>query len=1113
MLPRHSCRFIVPLLFAGVLSYAQVDRGTISGTVTDPNDAVIGGATVVITNTATGQAERLTTNETGAYTANTLLIGSYSVSAEKAGFQKVIQSRVNVDVNKVVRVDLNLPVGTVSEQVEVTGAPPLVESETSSLGTVETQERIVDLPLNGRNFVQLAWLGAGANQGAQNNGPLRGTTDNNRPGIQIAVNGLTSFDNSFLLDGIDNNEKGQGTLAVQPAPDAIQEFRVDESSMKAEFGRGGATVNVVLKSGTNQFHGGAYEFLRNADLDARNFFDPARPPFERNQFGGLLGGPIVHDRTFFFVDYQGTRQGQGVSYISTVPTQQMRNGDFTQLGTLLYDPYSTNPQTAQRQLLNPANPYVIPASRINPVGQAVMDLFPLPNMPGLFNNFVYTPKQVDNADQYDIRVDHRLSDRDNLFGHSSLQDVRFLKPAPLGSAGGCCQGFGSNIDGREQSHAAGWTHTFGPALVNELRFGFIQWNINTEHVDAGQNRSEALGIPNANRGDTYSSGLSLFAFSSGFGYNGTIGDSHYVPEVDSDNTYQFSDTLGWVHGKHAFKFGGDVKRWTRNFYQAQAPFGFFDFAGLFSSNLTTGSGGNALADLLLGIPIYSLQDGLAQKDLTNYWESGFYAQDDWKVARNFTLNLGLRYEIFSPVGGRVGNFDLQKAVVIDSFGPNAVSNAGVKYDLHDFGPRVGFAWTPFPGGRTVIRSAGGVFYAPEGNIFNDLGENPPTLEFFSTQANPVNIPTAASLLSAGFPAQLPPISPTNPSGQIKTTGPIRLMPRIYEWNFDIQHQLPGNMVLDVAYVGTRGLRLWDNESSDLNQAPYPLDSNFGPAPNYGRPYYSVLPNLQSILPIDLPHFDSFYNALQVKFEKRFSNGLTFRTAYTWSKDLGTGQGTPGGAIQDTFDVAATRGYVEPDFRHRFVASWVYQLPFGRGKTFGHNWNRATDLILGGWDLNGIAVARTGEAETATLSYDDTNTGSFAPWPDRIGNPSNFSYGQDVQAALGCPVGHQSLTCFYNPAAFVLPPLAPGQNFARQFGNAGNGDLRGPSQVNFDLGLVKDFSLTERQKLSLRAEFFNIGNHPQFQIPNTNPDVPGGQSITSTIPDNQREIQFALKWNF
>ena len=291
MLTRRSAVWLLSVLFAASICYSQVDRGTIAGTVTDQHNAVIGGAAVVITNTATGQTERLTTNDVGAYMANTLLIGNYSVSAEKAGFEKVLQSNVSVDVNKVVRVDLRLPLGTVTEQVEVTAAPPLVESETSSLGTVETQERIVDLPLNGRNFVQLAWLGAGANQGAQNNGPLRGTTDNNRPGIQVAVNGLTSFDNNFLLDGIDNNETGQGTLAVQPAPDAIEEFRVEENSMKAEFGRGGATVNVVLRSGTNEFHGGAYEFLRNADLDARNFFDPARPPFERNQYGGLFGRP------------------------------------------------------------------------------------------------------------------------------------------------------------------------------------------------------------------------------------------------------------------------------------------------------------------------------------------------------------------------------------------------------------------------------------------------------------------------------------------------------------------------------------------------------------------------------------------------------------------------------------------------------------------------------------------------------------------------------------------------------------------------------------------------------------------------------------------------------
>jgi hypothetical protein len=1104
----HFSLPVTCLLFA-VACFAQVDRGAIVGTVTDQNAAVIPGAAVTVTNSETGQAVRLTTNETGGYMAGALLIGTYSVSAEKSGFQKILQSNVRVDVNKVIRVDLTLSVGTVAEQIEVTAAPPLVDSETSSLGTIESQERIIKLPLNGRNFVQLAWLGAGANQGAQDNGPLRGTTDNNRPGIQVAVNGLTSFDNNFLLDGVDNNEKGQGTLAVQPAPDAIQEFRVEENSMKAEFGRGGATVNIVLKSGSNQFHGGAYEFLRNQKLDARNFFDPQRPPYQRNQFGALLGGPIFRDRTFFFVDYQGSRIRHGVSYISTVPTDKMRSGDFSELGSTLYDPYTTDAQTALRQPLNPGNQFVIPQSRINPIGQAVVNIFPHANLPGAFNNFVFTPKQVTDGDQYDIRLDHRFSDRDNIFGHSALQEVRFLKPAPLGTAGGCCQGFGSNIDGKEQNHAAGWTHMFGPALINELRFSFIQWNINTLHLDSGQKRSEALGIPNANRGDLVSSGLSLFDIS-GYGH---LGDSQYVPELATDNTYQFSDTITRVSGQHSIKLGADLRRWSRNFYQAQAPFGRFGFTGAYTQNLTTGAGGNAIADMLLGIPAYSLQDGLTERDLTNYWEMGLFAQDDWKVTRNLVLNIGLRYEIFSPVGGNVGNFDLQRGIVIDSFGPRSQSNAGVKYDLHDFGPRFGLAWSPFGATHTVVRSAFGMFYAPEGNIFNDLGENPPILQFYFNAPNPSAIPTSASLISAGFPATLPAIDPLHPSGQIKTTGPRRLMPRVLEWNFDVQHQLPGNMVMDVAYVGTRGTRLWDNESSDLNQAPVPLDSNFGPAPNYGRPYYSTQPNLASILPIDYPRFDMFYNGLQTKLEKRFSTGLTFRGAYTWSKDIGTSQGTPGGGVQNSFNTKLERGYVQPDFRHRFVASALYQLPFGRGRQFGHDWHRPADLVLGGWELSSIAVARTGEATTAILSFDPTNTGSFAPWPDRIHDPYDFSFGKDVQAAMGCPVGHQSLQCWYNPAAFVIPPLAPGQKFAHQFGNGGSGNLRGPGQVNFDLGLMKDFLVAERHTLTLRAEFFNIANHPQFKLPGNNPDVSGGAAISATLPDNQREIQFGLKWSF
>ena len=473
-----------------------------------------------------------------------------------------------------------LQVGTTTQEITVSAAPPLVESQTSSLGTVETEQRIVDLPLNGRNFFQLAFLGPGANQGAQGNGALRGTTDNNRPGISLAVNGLQNFDNNFLLDGVDNNEFGQGTVIVQPAPDAIQELRFAENSMKAEFGRGGASMNLVLKSGTNQLHGGAYEFIRNTVLDARNFFDVSRPPFQRNQFGFFLGGPIKKDRTFIFGDYQGTQIRQGLTFISTVPTALERQGDFSEPGTTIYDPYTTNPATGERQVINPSNPVVIPQKRINAVGQNVVSVFPLPNLPGLTYNFLLNPKAVTKGNQYDIRLDHRFSDRDQVFFHDAFQQVDFLKPAPLGAAGGCCQGFGSNIDGRYQSYGAGWTHTLSPPLLNDLHGGFFRWRINTVHLNSGQNLSQALGIPNANRGDLNSSGLSLFFI----GGLSSMGNSHYVPEIAVDDTYQVADTLSWIHGKHTIKFGGDFRRLQRNFYQAQAPFGLFEFGGNFTSD-------------------------------------------------------------------------------------------------------------------------------------------------------------------------------------------------------------------------------------------------------------------------------------------------------------------------------------------------------------------------------------------------------------------------------------------------------------------------------------------------------------------------------------------------
>jgi hypothetical protein len=1096
-------------------SLAQIDRGTIAGTAKDAQGAVIPGAKVIVTRTDTQQQRSLVTDKAGAYSAELLTAGTYSVAVEAPGFTKTEQSGIQVGVNEVVRIDIELKIGSASQTVEVSAAPPILSTETSSLSTIETGQRIVNLPLNGRNFTQLAWLGPGATPGSSAGVGLTTSTDDPRQGVQLAVNGLYGFDNNFLLDGVDNNEFGEGTIAVQPSPDALQTFSIEESSMKAEFGRGGAAVNAVLKSGTNAFHGGAFEYFRNSALDAANYFaTTGKPPFKRNQFGGFIGGPIIKDRTFFFGDYQGTRYNEGITYISTVPTQAEHNGDFSGLGVNLYDPNTTTP-TGSRSLLDPADPSLIPANRIDSVGQAVVNLLPLPNVAGAQqNNLVLNPSQTYSDDQFDVRVDHALRPADHLLTHAAYERIVFAKPAPLGAAGGCCDGVGSNIKTRYQNYAIGETHTFSNNVLNDARFAYIRFGVGTLGDNSGKNISEELGIPNANRGSAETSGLSLFNLS-GYGFNNSMGNTTYVPELVADNTYQVADSVILIHGKHSIKFGVDFRRMQRNFYQSQAPAGQFTFSGQFTQNQATGDGGNAIADLLLGLPIYREQDGLAGKDPTRYWELSEFVQDDYRVTDKLTLNLGFRYDIYSPVGGKVGNFDLARGVLVNNYGPNAVSNAGVSFDYSDVGPRFGFAYNAWGNGRTVVSGAFGEFYSPEGNQFNDIGENPPLLQYYSQQLTATTAPAPANMLAAGFPTNLPSINPANPTGQVKTNGPVRKAPRVLEWNLSTAQQLAPTVSLRVAYVATRATGIWNNEVSNLDQPEQPLDSNFSDSTgNFGRPYFNQLPGLSSIYPIDYPNFSLFYNALQTKLEKRLSNGSTFLAAYTWSKNLGTANGQVGGQVQNPYNIKAQYGYVDPDYRHRFVASYTYELPFGRGRMYGNNLNRAVNGVVGGWQASGIITARTGEAYTAFLSYDPTNTGTGGPWPDRIHNPYDFSYNPSGQAAMGCPAnGKQTLTCFYNPAAFVIAPLAPGQTFAHQFGDSGNGSLRGPDQVNVDFSAMKDFHITEGQAIQFRAELFNMFNHPQFQIPGANPNVPGGQAITSTLTDNQREVQFALRYTF
>ena len=1136
------------LLIADVPAAGQVDRGAIVGVVADPTGARLSNAQVTITNRDTGQPVHITTDDEGNYNAKLLKIGTYSVSATKQGFETTVQAGVDVAVSQSVRVDLVLKLGSASETVQVTGAAPLLQTESSSLGTVETERRISELPLNGRNFIQLAYLGPGANGGQTGSNVSGGVFENERANEAVSVNGLRVSNNNFLLNGVDNNEFGLGGVVVLPPPDAIQEFKTEENSMSAEFGRGGAAVNVVLKSGTNQIHGGLYEFIRNDKLDAVNYFNQGQQPFKRNQFGAFLGGPVKKNRTFLFGDYQGSRLRASNPFLSTVPTAAERGGDFSDRLTgqtfspcstsspadtfdtgTIFDPYSTNPnyQCADGSVVSFRNPIsylgqvnVIPPGMMDTVGRNIANFYPLPTSPtDLTDNYLANQNQVNDQDSFDVRVDHRLREQDQIFASYSFGDVRSQSPGPLGPLWGgsdCCP---SISDSRAQHLGIGYTHTFSARFLNDLHGGYFRYAVNALPFNFGKDLGAQLGIPNVNRpGFPNSSGLTNIDVA---GFT-SLGDSQYLPEHVFENIVQVADTLTLIRGRHSLRFGIDFRRQQRNFFQLSNPRGYFVFGGGYTNDLSTANGGNGLADLLLGVPVFNEQDFLGGLYPTRYWDLSEFFQDDLHVSRNLTINFGLRYELTSPANGRVGNFDLNRAIVVTSYGQNAVSHAGVQFDKKDWGPRIGFSWSVAK--NTVIRSAFGMFYSAEANIFDDLGLNPPQLTFYAANFNAAAIPTAAQLVSSGFPIALPPGSATDISGPVKTTGPKRVIPRILEWNVSIQHQFTENWVAQVGYVGTRSRDLWNHEASDLNQAPQILDTNFcGPdptncIPNFGRRYYAQQPNMTQVLPLDYPQFKSSYNAFQASLNKRFSAGFNVLVAYTFAKNLGNADGNVGGYVQNAYFPNLEHGAVAPDLRHRLSVSYLYELPVGHGHHFMGDAHGIGDAILGGWQIAGITSAQTGEAVTAVMSSDLSNTGSFSYRPDQIANPYNFSLNTASQTNdYGCSnPGHQTLDCWVNQAAFVAPVLAPGQQSAHSFGHGRIGNLRGPNLVDFDLVLQKHFKIGERQQIEFRSEFFNLLNHPNFGLPGGGSlvavDVPGGAAITNTATDN-RQIEFALKYTF
>lgn len=1153
------------LLFLSVSTgvQAQVETGKIVGSVKDTSGAVLAGTAVTAIETQTNVEKTIRTNNDGEYVFTELKSGEYTVSVEHAGFKKAKQAPFKLDVNQVVRIDFVLNVGTISEEVVVTAAQPLVESETSSLGQVIEQSRVNDLPLDGRNFVQLAYLTPGVNSGPNAGFTVQqgGIPEDQRGNASIQVNGLTATNNNFLLNGFDNNEQQIGIEVIQPSIDAIQEFKVQTNNFGADIGRGGAVVNVVLKSGSNQFHGSVFEFLRNSAFDARNFFDdPTLPiaPFKQNQFGGTFGGPLIKNKTFFFVDYQGTRISQSLTDISVVPpalsTSGERAGNFSDLLTgqtftpcpdgsgpsfdtgTIFDPFSnpTNKPTpcangTQVILRKPLPGNIIPSCAsapdgacLDPAALKLVNLFPNPNRALSAGNYLLNPVDTNNQDSFDVRGDHQLTKKDSLTLTFSYNNVHAFVPDPFpgDAAGG---NFTGHITNLARSVGISDVHTFASNKINEFKIGYSRYVVQAIQNFAGQPVAPQFGIPgifNPNNA-TATGGLPYLQFSS----LSFLGSTDWFPEFLHENNYQYMDAFTYVRGRHSFKMGADVRRRLHGFFQTQNARGDMVFNGLFTSDLATGTGGSDLADFLMGYPDSGFRSGQKGSFGMRWTEFSAYLMDDFRVSDRLTLNLGVRYDLFTPPveqENRLANFNFATGQFVAPQMPGVSASGNVKTDYNNFAPRVGFAWTPW-NDKTVVRGGFGIFYDVQADQNDaELAYNPTGL-MFTQNYNPAASATPTLRLSTGYPA---PIYSTvsNPSGRASAAFFNNRTTYIEEWNLNIERALSKSMALQVAYVGTRGVKL--SFLSNRNQPTQPLDSNFESCPtptdpscatgaptNFGRLYYSTVPNIGEIRTLANDAW-TVSHGLQVKLEKRFSRNWSMLNSYTWQHTIGQTEEDEYLEPQNTYNLAAERGNNAPDYRHQFSSAWSYLLPIGPQQRFwngGGPWHWLTE----GWQLNGIVAMHSGEAFTPLLSTDYTNTDSGAPRPDLIGDPYNFSNAVNE----GCPSNKQTIQCWYNPAAFAIPALAPGQTFAHVYGDARRGSLRGPAIYNVDASMFKNLNFGERWKLQFRVEAFNLFNTPEFALPYAAVDQAGSPgtpslsgSISSTV-HTSRELQLALKLSF
>lgn len=1128
-LSRHRVfGLLVAILCLTTIITAQTESARVQGTVTDTSGAAIAGATVTVRDLGTSREVSAQTNEEGNYSILALQPGRYQITVTQSNF-KTTRQEVTLEVAQNATLSFSLEPGAVTETVTITSDTPLVDSTSSSIGEVIQGRQIVELPLNGRNVLELARLTPGVTQGVVGGfasgagGDAETYRGGNTGGAALSVNGQRTQANNFLLDGVDNNESLVNTINIFPSADAVQEFRVQTSVATAEFGRGGgAIINSVIKSGQNDFHGSSYLFIRNSAFDARPaFYDSVQnqrrtPLFRRSQFGGTIGGPVIipgfgegtpsihnlKDKVFFFFSYDGLRQFlPRATETATVPTAAFRNGDFSQL----LNPASSglgnaiqlrDPLTGANILNNRLD--LLPPGRLNQAALAYLRAFPLPNNgTQVQGNFINTRNQIDDQDVFDLRIDANLNDKNQMFVRTSYgrynQTVESRLPTlPAGF------GSGSNPT-RTKAVVVGFNTSITPTLFNELRLQANRLRYGYEPPFGDQPISANLGIVNANRDSTLGGGALIGGYNGQLEYTGDYGP-YRVPQ----NTYQLVDSLSYVTGNHTFKFGGTLLKRNVQLFRPLAGKGDFRMygngefnqcpnGGAAPNEAASGTTRFEQADLLIGFfCTYDIgfQNGLVG---TTNWENGVFAQDDWRVTSKLTLNLGLRYEYFTNPAeeyARQANFDLPTGRLILAADEK---DTLTRTDKNNFSPRLGLAYDLTGKGRSVIRGGYGIFYfLDRGGINNQLAQNPPysgSARYSYNEGYRITFTGQGPLNNnnntlATNPLPLPGLNTSpaflnNPVGSnVLAIVPDNKISNVQQFNVQFQQQLSGDTSVSIGYVGTRGrnLILYYN----LNGTALTNDSSI-PCPIAGRTRGNCYPGLGSVNVRD-DNGKSQYDSLQVQLERRFSRGWQYIAAYTFSKTKDNGEG----AFDST---AGGINYIQPfatsrlDYPHVFSFATVYELPYGRGRQFGSDIPKALDLLIGGWQINSIFRAQSGNPFDVRVNNALVNL---------VGDPYNGSNGQ-----------------FLNRSAFS--PAATG------IGNLERNSLRSPSTYQLNFGISKNFNFTERAKLQFRAEAFNLTNKTQLGTPNTDYNntstFNGFGTIRGTSPYSNRQLQFGLRLEF